>query len=424
MRQALLVKNNRITSNIILYAFGRLISLFGTYIYNFAISLFILKITGSAKLFSISLAIGMVTKVVLSSYAGIISDKIDRKKIIVSMDIISGITIVILFLVAYFDSLRITYIFITTFILAVCNVFFDVSMIASLANVVDDKNLTKVNSLNTSIDSIAQILGPIIGGIVFVIIDIKIFLLINGISFVISGITEIFLDFNVNEIDDIQICNEARRDNQEKSQDFKVGINYLRSNKGIFKIVLFSTAINFLLQFGVVIPNPYIINNVIGLSETRYGIIQSMFSVGMLLGGILLSVLPEKKESYKKIVIGLIGFSISIVLMGVFIMPDMIILTKDTYFYIFICLSLVISLSIPLINIPLYVNMQRIIPNKIRGRVFGLITTIGGAIAPIGMILSGILISMIPTFILPMSSGIILIILSIIIFKDDEIRKI
>lgn len=419
----ILYKKNRVVRNMVLFLLGRFTSMFGTNIYDFAISLYILKATNSAKMFSISLTIAMITRVGVSSFAGIVSDKFDRRKLVVISDIMSGIVILVLFLLATIDSLRVSYIFTATFLLTICNVFFDVTIVASLPNLVDDKNLTRINSLNSSIDSAAQILAPILGGVIYAFIDIKLFILINGISFIISGISEQFIDFNFNKVQLQEEEIESDSKKESLSSSFNKGFIYLKSNKGLFTIVIFSLAINFLIQFGLVVPVPYILNNIICISEVEYGIVQAMFAIGMFCGSILLSLLPQREKLYRNIISGLFLFSIAFTMIGVFIVPGLFALSKFSYFIIYSALYLILAIAMSITNIPMYVTIQKLIPDSLRGRIFGLITTMAGGIAPLGTIISGTLMGVIPTFILPISSGTVLLIITLLLSLNKEVRE-
>ena len=419
----ILNKKNTSARNTVLFLLGRFISLFGTYTYDFAISLYVLKTTNSAKMFSISLAIAAITRVLLSSFAGVISDKLDRKKLAVISDIMSGIVVLALFLLATADSLRISYIFITTFLLTICNVFFDVTIIASLPNLVDNKNLTRINSLNTSMDSATQILSPIVGGVVFAFIDIKLLILINGISFIISAIAEQFIDFNYNIAQPMEEEPENEGKKESLGADLKKGFSYIRSNQVLYTIIIFSLAMNFIIQFGLVVPVPYILNNVICLSESQYGIIQAMFAIGMLCGSTLLSLLPQREKNYKNIIGGLSIFSIFFTMIGIFIVPGLFALSKFNYFIIYSVIYLILAISMTITNVPIIVTIQKFTPDNLRGRVFGLMTAMSGGIAPLGMIISGTLVEIIPAFILPISSGIVLIIITFIISMNKELKE-
>ena len=212
-----------IKKNIILYTLGRAISVIGSNVFSFAMSLYILNLTGSGIAFSISLFTRMLPNAILSPFAGVIADKVDRKKMVVVTDILAGILMFVLMGIASFDSLRITYIYISIFLLSSINVFFGVSMKASKANIVDKANMKKINSYGMMINSISEISGAVFGGLIYAFLDIKVFIVINGISFILSGISELFIDFNVRgEVKEenrnktgkgkeINICSNSRR---------------------------------------------------------------------------------------------------------------------------------------------------------------------------------------------------------------------
>lgn len=85
--------------NILLLISGGAISIFGTRIYNFAISYYILQTTGSALAFSISMAVGTIPRILISPFAGAIVDELDRKKIVIFMDLGRCITLMALYFI-------------------------------------------------------------------------------------------------------------------------------------------------------------------------------------------------------------------------------------------------------------------------------------------------------------------------------------
>ena len=65
-----------------------------------------------------------------------------------------------------------------------------------------------INSISKIIDSVSLILGPMLGGIVFAVLDIKIFIIINGISFILSGISILFIHFKLFEYNINEECSK------------------------------------------------------------------------------------------------------------------------------------------------------------------------------------------------------------------------
>ena len=198
------IKKSKVITNMVLMLMGRLVSLFGTKIYNFAIGLYVLKLSESGLQFSITILCGTIPRILISPIAGVVTDKVDKKKMVVIMDILSGITILGLFVVANYTQLRLGYIYGTTIIMSIFNTLFDIPMRSAIPNIVDDNNILRINALNRTISSIAMIAGPPLGGIIFALVDIKSFLLINGVSFILSAITEMFIDFNLNRKQEIE----------------------------------------------------------------------------------------------------------------------------------------------------------------------------------------------------------------------------
>lgn len=417
--------NTRLTSNIILLLLGRLVSLFGTNIYNFALSLYVLKATGSGLSFGTTLFFGALPRILLGPFAGAIADKVDRKKMVVMMDILSGIIVLALFGITMVDKLRLVYIYASSFLLTTTNTFFDIPFQASVPNIVDDKSLMKTNSLNQSISSLARFIGPILGGLIFTAVNINIFLLINGICFILSGISEAFIDFNFNKKNDLssetkEIVNEGSKNILNQ---IKEGFIYLKTNEALFILFMFAIFINFFFAIGTSVPFPYIINNVLKLSSSQFGFIEGASSAGMLLGSIIMSIIPEKKKKYKTLVYGLLALNILLVFIGIPAIPIFTNFSKTIYFIFYIMLMIIMSIVLIFVNLPIQVTMQRLIPDNMRGRIFGLVETIAGGITPIGYILSGIFTEVLPVYIIPMASGVILILLSIKMIANKSIKE-
>ncbi|MCY6354256.1 MFS transporter [Clostridium sp. ZS2-4] len=423
-------RQNKLICNMLLLLFGRLVSLFGSYIYNFAISLYVLKTTGSGTTFATAMVFGTVPRIIFGPIAGVIADKLDRKKMVVVMDILSGIIVISLFTAAAVDTLRLPYIYAASFLLSTCSTFFDIPFRASIPNIVDDKNLMRINSLSDAISSIAQIGGPFLGGLVFSLIDIKLFLLVNSISFIISGITEVFIDFNFNKPKQ-----EKEKNNDMENEttnlirgsffsQFNEGLRFLKFKKALFILSMFLVILNFLFVLGSIVPYSYILVKVVGVSESQFGILEAIFPVGMLLGAAILSILPEREKKFKTLIFSLLITEICILFIGIPIIPNLMVFNTLTYFIFYMIDFFILGIAIAIVNIPLTVMIQRETPDDLRGRIQSLIETISGILTPFAMILSGVLLDLLPSYILPISAGVVLLIFTLYMGFNKDIRNI
>lgn len=414
-----------VRKNIILVLLGQLVSLFGSGIYSFAIALYILDKTGSGLNFSLTIVLSTLPMVILGPISGIVADRIDRKKMIVALDILSGIIVLALFGLSIADELRVIYVYGTTLLLSICSTFFGTTFLAATPNLVDDKNLTRVNSLSESISAIASISGPLLGGAIYALIDIKVFLLINGLSFVFSGISEMFIDFKARQ--KIYGIIDENKDNKKKGsmcKDFIEGIKYIATQKWLVALGSIAVLFNMFVIMGLTVPMAYITRKIWGFSDMQYGLLNIMFSVGMLVASIVLSILPQAKSNYKRLVTCMGIFSIGIFSVGILTSEKLFRFSNVTYLIILLIMYAIMSISSTFVDVPIGVTMQKGVPNDKLGRVYGVIVPLAQGLTPVGAIIGGVLVDNISPWILPLSCGIIIMILTIFMTHIEELKDI
>jgi MFS transporter, DHA3 family, macrolide efflux protein len=407
-------------SNLILFSAGKLVSLLGTTIYSFAMSLYILKVTGSGSSFAFSILIGTLPRVLLGPIAGSLSDRADRKKMIVTLDMLSGVIVLALFILSSIYGLKIPFIYLTTFLLAVVNTFFNTCFSAIIPRLVTDKNLVRINSYSRAIDSFSSILGPIFAGMIFGLISIKLFLLINGLSFILSAISELFIDYNLNSMPDNLPTDSMSL--KAVGKDIKDILAFIRKDALLSLMIPFSMSFNFLFSASLSVVLPFQINTILGMTSYQYGIIEGAFSVGMLIAAIVIGKLPEKKRKKRGLVIGIIGVGISFIAMGI---PGIELLKHfpiHVLFILYIIFALLLSYFILSVDLPITVFVQRSIPEYIFGRVMGLLVTLSSGLAPIGIILAGITLDRIPAYIIYFISGAYFVAAGIIINHSKKMK--
>jgi hypothetical protein len=263
-------------------------------------------------------------------------------------------------------------------------------------------------------------MSPFIGGILFVFININIFIFINVISFLLSTILELFIDFNYNKKE--YKCNNIKNNNI--LLDMMDGISYLKSNKLVLIMYIFALFLNFFFALGLTIPFPYIVNNILKLPSFEFGILEAMAPIGIIAGSIILSIFPERDKKYKTVICGLIVQSFIMILLGLSMLPIYLNTNKFIYFLLYIALIFVLEVFSSIVNISVRVTIQRIIPDVIRGRILGFLSTLSLAITPIGLSISGALIDKLPPYILPLLVGLFLTIITAIMSLNKYVKNI
>ena len=399
--------------NLGLFIIGKLISVFGSAIYTFAIGLYVLKQTGSGFSFALTLFVGLIPTIIFSPVAGYMSDRFDKKKIVVFMDFANGMMFLILFLLTLKFELNQPMIYISTFMTTVFTTFFGIAFEAAKPNLVADEKLMSINSLSKAIDSTALILAPVLGGLIFAFTDIKTFIIINAVCFIFSAGIETMIDFNYNIKSTAEI-----NDDGGFVEDIKDGLTYIRKSSEIVKMINVLVILNFFISFSVTVPLPYIINNLLNLSSNQYGIIQGAFPVGMILGAVAVGKIIEKIDYMKLLIFSSITLSVAIALLGLpLVLADA---SSLAYMIYYISIMVIFGIAISFIDVPILWLMQKSIPDNLRGKVLSISMSIVKLIAPLGLVISGIIINSVPVYIMTFAGGGILMLSNLMILNQKN----
>jgi hypothetical protein len=383
--------------NINLFTSGKAVSILGSSIYSFAISLYVLKITGSALNFATTLMLSVVPMVIISPIAGVIADKVPKKWLVVGMDLANGLLFTLLYLYSINVTLSLPIIYASTVLLNVFTTFFGIGMEAAKPSLVTSEKLIKLNSLSKLIDSSAAILGPVVGGIVFALVDIRLFILFNAFSFVFSAITEWFIDYNFNS-DDAEETDVADVKTKGFTNDLKEGWQFFSRNKSILELFFIFVSLNFLLGFSVNVPAPYIINQMLKMPSSSFGIINGMFPVGLILGTLTVEMVMKKVE-FRKLLISMNAFiAMLAALIGLPILLNMSQFSNLLYYSI---INILMGVAIAYVDVPIMTILQNEVPKKLLGRVLSLIMSLVKVVLPVALITSGLLLGKISVVFIP-----------------------
>lgn len=402
-----------------LFILGKGISLIGSRLFGFIVGFYILQQTGSGMNFAITIIISTLPYILLSPIAGDLCDRLNKKTLIVLFDFLSGITMFLALLVIPIFINKIILLYVTTLVLSIFNSFFSVAITSAIPEITNKDNLGKINSVNSLIQSIAGIAGPIIGGILFAIFkDIKIFLFINGISFILSGISETFIVFNVENHSKEKV---SRQNNF--IENFRESFAYLKSKQVLYLMMWAILFINFLFVGFSVFLN-YALVEVHELTSSQVGFISSIVSVGMILRSILLSKKESFGDTFKLLIKNTFFIAIIVFISGIMVYPSIPILPNIGYILFYSTIMFCLGYVVVNINVPIITYFQKIVDSEYRGRVTGILSSASQAIQPLGAIIFGIMVDQMPTYLVPLTVSIGIIFYNFILNrKYDQIPQ-
>ena len=188
------MSNKLYHKNFNILVLGQIISLFGSSIQRFALSLYLLDLTGSASIFATILAISMIPVVLMSPIAGILADRGDKKKLMVSLDILSAILLIFYSVIVLNGQDSAWMIAMVMVILSAISTIYQPVVNTCIPIVVKDDQLVRANAIIQQVSSLSNFLGPILAGMLYGFFGITGVITLNMVSFLFSAILELFLD--------------------------------------------------------------------------------------------------------------------------------------------------------------------------------------------------------------------------------------
>ncbi|MBT4837026.1 MAG: MFS transporter [Methylococcales bacterium] len=398
---------------------GQFVSILGTHAYMIAVMFWIKQNTGSATLLGLIMMIANFPALIMGVFGGAIADRFNRKKIIIAMDMVNGISVLSLAAVMFYipdqHSFILVYITLITMILAISGSIFKPAILAAIPDMVPKDKLDTANAASQAGQQFAQMIGSGAGGILFRILGAPVLLLIDGCTYLFSAFSESFVEMPQEKKAETEIKKTFSQLFKTFLSDTKEGFHYLVNKHGMKEFFILGGTINFLV-IPCTILLPFYIEDYLNLKTDWYGFIITAFTIGTMLGFIFAGVIVLQKRKKKiAIFISLLGTALFICSMG---------LTKNAYVVLFIMVG--IGALNGYLGVLILGIIQTNTESSMRGRIFGLLGTLTGGLTPLGMGLSGIIFDLldhsIPTIYI--GTGMILLVISMIIYFNKDFHKI
>ncbi len=359
---------------------GQLVSQLGSQAFSIAMVFWIKHATGSATLMGLLLMLSNLPAVILGPLAGTFADRHSRRNIIILCDFLNGIAVLSLaawmFLAPEAQSLIIIWLFIVSMAVAAVTTFFRPAISAAIPDIVPSERVAAANSLNQASVQISTFLGQGLGGVLYRILGAPVLFLIDGLTYLFSAFSELFIRIP-------QVIPEKSADWQRKLQDLQQetleGFRYVWNRSGMRNFFLAIALLNFLFVPTIVL-FPFYVEDFLKTSVDWYGFLLASFGAGALAGYLLAGAihLPGRTRSVV-VMLMIVGTALIGILLGVNRSPLGALI-----------LMLAVGIMSGFINISIITILQLSTPSEIRGRVFGLLSTLSAGLIPISMGLTGV----------------------------------
>ncbi len=352
---------------------GQVVSLIGSAMTAFAVSVWAWEITGRATAFSVVSFFNFMPLIVMCPLAGALVDRWDRKLTMGISDVASGLGTVIMLILYTTGHLQIWHLCLTGALSGTFQAFQWPAYQAAISTMVSPKDYGRASGMMSLAQSGSGILAPIVAGAIVTsrgpvpvfIIDIVTFCLAVGILFMV-------------DVPQPKRSKEGERARTSIWKDMVFGWRYILARQPLFQLQLSFFVVNLLASVCMTLWNPMILART-GNDSTKLGLVNTVSAIGGVAGGALMTVWGGPKRKVR----GVLGGMIAVAVLGIMLMGF------GRTVPIWLLSGFLGSLLVPLMNGCNDAIWQAKVPHDVQGRVFGTRMMIAQISVPVSMLVAG-----------------------------------
>lgn len=364
-----------------LVAIGQLISLFGNAILRFALALYVLDATGSAAVFGTVTAIAVIPTILLSPFGGILSDRVNRRNIMAALDFATAALALGLGLLLSEEN-AVTLITAALLLLSVIQACYTPSVNSSVPLLQAEGNLVKANAVVSQVSMLANLIGPVLGGVLYGFFGAMPIILVSGVCFFLSAVLELFIHIPFQPLDAKTGILQIVKDDLRESIRFMT-----REQPDILRITLMIAVYSLFVVSTITVGLPYMIRTVLGLSSQLYGAAEGLMAAAGIAGGIASGFLAGRLKTGRLYWLLVLSGAALVPVGAAFLLGCG---PMTCYIVITICI-MAMQLLIALFSIFMLSLAQSRTPSHLLGKMTAYIMTLTMCAQPVGQALYGVL---------------------------------
>lgn len=363
--------NNRLKDFLILWSTQSLSQL-GSSLTGYALTLWLYEKTGSALSTAALTICSYAPYVLMSIFAGALTDRFDKKKLMLLCDSFAAVCTVVTLVLYRAGTLAVWHLYLLNVLSGLMNTVQQPASSVAMTLIIPPEDYQKTSGLRSLSRSLISIMNPLIATALYSFAGLELVIAVDLGSFVIAFLALLLL---------VRIPRQTNQSSESVLKLAKGGLVFLKRNPMILTLILFMSGINLIASAvdatlpGYVLPNPRGGTQVLGY-------VTSCSGVAMIFGSLLVSVLPKPKNRVRVVYLTML-FS-----MG----------TANFLFafsrspWVWYAGQIVGWVLVPVMDANLDVVMRTAIPVELQGRVYACRNTFQFFTIPIGLFLGGFLV--------------------------------
>jgi len=333
---------------------GEFISSIGGGLTSFGLGVYVFQQTGSAAGMALVTLLGFLPNLFLSVPAGVLADRYDRRILMMLGDGLSAFGIIYILVCMMNGGAELWQICVGVTISSIFSSLLEPAYRATITDLLTKDQFSKASGLVGLAGSARYLISPLLAGILLKISDVKLLLIIDISTFVITVIATAVVKKGIKA--------KVGETTETFKQSLKTGWKAIKKRRGVLELVVISSVITLFMGIFQILAEPMVLS----FSDSMVlGIAETVCASGMLVTSIFLGARGLKKNFTKILSISLAVSGLGIIGFGVI-----------ENIYIITAFGFLFFAALPFANNCLDYLVRTNIPDKLQGRVWGLISFI------------------------------------------------
>ena len=348
------------------------LSQLGSAMTGFALTLWLYEKTGSALSTAALTICTYAPYVIMSIFAGAISDRYDKKNTMLVCDALAAFTTILVFVLYRTDALSIWHLYAVNAFSGLMNTVQQPASEVAYTLIVPKEQYQRTSGLQSLSRSLISIGSPLIASALYGLAGLDAVIAADLITFGIAFVTLLFFI----RLPDIPVESVGEKNMLEMAKE---GLQFLKDNPLVLDVILFMSGVNLIASaFDAVLPALVIPRS----GNSTLGIVTSCSGIAMVLGSLIASAMPKPKNRVRVIYLTML-FSLG---------TENFLLAFSENPVIW-CIGQVLGwILVPVMGANQNVIMRNTIPLELQGRVYACRNTLQFFTIPVGLALGGFMV--------------------------------
>jgi MFS transporter, DHA3 family, macrolide efflux protein len=338
--------------------------------------------------------------VLFGAFAGVVVDRLDKRRLMVAVDLIRAILVVA---VPFIATRSLAAVFVLSFAIATAGVFFEPAKLSMLPEIVTPGRLLRANSLFSTSENLTEVLGWAFAGLLLASVSTSAAFRLDGVTFAISAAALLLMRYQAP-------ARAVERTAHAFWHELREGFRFLTRDRGLRANTIMIVVC--VAGLGAMYPLTFFFAvNVLGGGARAFGALEAVYGAGLLVGSLALTALATRVHKGPVMIGGLFVMGVCLALISA---TDSVWVAAVPYI---VC---GIANAVVLIAVDTY--LQQVVPEGMRGRVLGTRFTLTQGMYALSILVGGALAGIVDVRILFIVAGAIVAVSALLGVLTREVR--